>query len=80
MRSHRRFTGVIAVFLSIFLLANVSFAASLVAESPSPAPSEDHELPVYMQLMLYVSHLLTEGMEVPKALLNKIDAYYKSGK
>ena len=80
MLKHRLLTRLTAVLLSVFLLANVSFAGSLVSESPSPSPAEEEELPVYMQLMIYVSELLTQGLEVPKALLNKIDAYYKSGK
>lgn len=83
MRHHRLPIRIVALLLSVLFLASAtsSFAAaSLVAESPSPAPAGDEDLPVYMQLMVYVSTLLTEGKEVPKALLNKIEAYYKNGK
>ncbi|HMB68526.1 MAG TPA: hypothetical protein VKU85_04420 [bacterium] len=81
MRQHRLFARLIVVALTTFLLSSTALAApSTVSAAPSPGGSEVDELPVYMQLMMYVANLLSEGREIPKALLNKIDAYYKSGK
>jgi hypothetical protein len=80
MPNHRLPLRVTAALVAVLLLANVSFAATFVSASPRPNPAESQELPVYMQLLVYVSQLLREGQEVPKALLNKIAAYYKSGK
>lgn len=79
MPKHRILTRSIAVFAIVLLLANVSFAANAVSHG-SPNPSSNEELPVYMQLLVYVSQLLSQGQEIPKALMNKIAAYYKAGK
>lgn len=81
MFQHRLPTRVIAALLVSLLLVNGAFAAgSVVSQGPSPATNEQERLPVYMQLLIYVSDLMSRGEEVPKALLNKIAAYYKSGK
>jgi hypothetical protein len=81
MRQHRLFARLIVAVLTTFLLSSTVLAApSAVSTAPSPGAGEDSDLPVYLQLMMYVSNLLSQGKEIPKALLNKIDAYYKSGK
>lgn len=81
MRNNRLFARVIVVVLTTFLLGSPALAApSAVSSAPSPGSAEQAELPVYMQLMIYVSELLSQGQEVPKALLNKISSYYKHGK
>ena len=74
----------LVALLSITLLAPSAFAAaSEVATAPgggSSSPEVSEELPLYLQLMMYVVELLNAGEEVPKALINKIQTRAKHGK
>jgi hypothetical protein len=58
------------------LLTTGAAAKSVVPD----AVDRDSDVPLYLQLMAYVSQLLTAGEEVPKSLINKIQQYYKQGK
>lgn len=81
MRQHRFFARVIVVVLTTFLLSSTALAVNPVPAAPSPGSVEaENELPVYLQLMVYVADLMSQGQEIPKALLNKIAAYYRHGK
>lgn len=75
--------SLLVTILSVTLLTPGAFAKNAVSTAPPKSGEtsvEVSELPLYMQLLAYVAELLSAGKEVPKALLNKIEAYSKSSK